>query len=519
MPLQSHEHDRVQDNRSARAPHSSAPARRRVGGDGGFTIMETLIAAVVLIIGVMGLFALLDESVKTVVATRSREGATSLARGILEDAHTISYAQLSPSAIESQLKAMPSLSDASGEAGWQIVRGGVTYTVTASECSIDDPKDGYGTHDGTFCSDSSTEYSGAGTLDSQPADLKRVTVEVKWKAKGRTPVVRQVATFTAAGEATGLTASNLQLAFPKLEHPAAPVIEVAAFTELTFSVTAPASATRVDWAIDGARQSTSAAREAGSETSWQFTWPIAGLSDGAYQISAQAVNASGVIGPPITITVTLIRGTPAAPKGLIAGYNTIYLAGKPKLVVELEWQANSERNVLGYRTYKPIKSSPFKQLTCPPSPSELSLSRSCIDLEPPKPTEKNLTYEVAALYRPGTGGQKLNEEEVKEGPSSSVTVIGGEPLPAGPNQPLNLAATKNADGSVTLTWESPTSGPTVSFYRIYRGSTDYTSRYGITGSGSSTTFTDAEASTTHEYWVTAVGEHLTESSFSNKAIG
>jgi hypothetical protein len=59
----------------------------------------------------------------------------------------------------------------------------------------------------------------------------------------------------------------------------------------------------------------------------------------------------------------------------------------------------------------------------------------------------------------------------------------------------------------------------VSFYRIYRGSTNYTGRYAITGSAIATTFTDTEASTAHEYWVTAVGEHLTESAFTGPVSG
>jgi Tfp pilus assembly protein PilV len=508
--------DRRERARASRGPLPTAPVRRR--SDAGFTIIEVLIAAVVMIVGVMSLFALLDDSVRTVAATRAREGATNLARAIIEDAHTISYAQLSPSSIESQLQTMKGLADASGEAGWQIVRNGVTYTVTATDCSIDDPKDGYGKHDSTFCSDSSTEYNGTGTLDTQPADLKRVTVEVKWKAKGRSPVVRQVATFTAAGEATGLSASGLQLAFPALEHPTAPVVETPLITELTFNVTAPASATRVDWAVDGARQPTSATLEEKSETLWKFNWPIGGLSDGAYQITAQAVNATGVIGPPISIIVTLIRGAPNAPSGLNAGYNTVYVKGKPHLVVELEWHANSERNVLGYRVYKPLASEPFKELTCPPSLSEQSLNLSCIDFNPPKPTAKNLTYEVAAIYHPGTGGQALSEE-LKAGPFASFNVTGGEPLPEGPNAPPKLELKKNEDGSVTLTWEKPTSGPTVSFYRIYRGTTNYTGRYAVTGSGASTTYTDTNAETAHEYWVTAVGEHLTESSFTGPVSG
>ncbi len=492
--------------------------RDRGRSEAGFTIIETLVAAVVLVVGVMSLFSLLDDSVKAITATRTREGATNLARSIIEDAHTISYAQLAPTAIESQLQAMPGLADASQKSGWQIVHNGVTYTVTAAECSIDDPKDGYGVHDSTFCADSKTEYSGTGTLDSQPADLKRVTVEVKWTAHGRNPVVRQVATFTAAGEATSLTASGLQLVSPLLNAPSAPVVENAATTELTFNVTAPSSATRVDWAVDGARQSSSATLEAKSETLWRFTWPISGLSDGAYQITAQAVNSAGVIGPPISITVTLIRGTPSAPKGLIAGYDTVYVKGKATRVVELEWQADGERNVLGYRAYKPLAASPFRELTCPENMAELSQSTSCTDFAPPSPTAGNLTYEVAALYRPGTGGQELSEK-VSEGPSSKVAVIGGEPLPAGPNPPPKLEAKKNEDGSVTLTWEAPSSGPAVSFYRIYRGTTNYSGRYATTGSASGTAYTDTNATVAHEYWVTAVGEHLTESSFTGPVSG
>jgi Tfp pilus assembly protein PilV len=489
--------------RRARDPRSEA----------GFTIIEVLIAAVVLAVGVMALFGLLDSSVKAVAATRQREGATNLARTIIEDAHTISYAQLSPSALEGQLQSMAGLADASTETGWQVERNGVMYTVTATDCSIDDPKDGYGVHDATFCSDSKTEYSGVGTLDPQPADLKRVVVEVKWTAKGRKPVVRQTATFTAAGEATGLTASNLRLASPALTapySPTAPVIESSAYTELVFNVTAPTTATRVDWSVGGVRQPTSATLEPSSETLWRFAWPISGLSDGAYQITAQAVNGTGVIGPPITITVTLIRGTPTAPKGLIAGYNTVYVKGQPKVVVELEWQANSERNVLGYRVYKPLATEPFSALTCPPSATELSQTTSCTDFNPPAATEKNLTYQVAALYRKGTGSGGL-QEPVSEGPTSTVAPIGGEPLPVGPNPPPKLEATKNEDGSVTLKWTAPKSGPAVSFYRIYRGTSDYSGRYAITGSGTATTYTDTNAATTHEYWVTAVGEHLAES--------
>ncbi|MEJ7715466.1 MAG: hypothetical protein WKF40_07075 [Thermoleophilaceae bacterium] len=49
--------------------------------------------------------------------------------------------------------------------------------------------------------------------------------------------------------------------------------------------------------------------------------------------------------------MTLIRAAPAAPAGLVGGPNTIYVSGAAKAVTELEWKANSERNVIGYRVY------------------------------------------------------------------------------------------------------------------------------------------------------------------------
>ena len=83
----------------------------------------------------------------------------------------------------------------------------------------------------------------------------------------------------------------------------------------------------------------------------------------------------------------------------VDGANDVEVA-HPQVVVEVEWQANSERNVLGYRVFKPLASEPFKALVCPPSSSELSQGTSCTDFNPPAPTEKNLTgLADGSLYR------------------------------------------------------------------------------------------------------------------------
>jgi len=65
---------------------------------------------------------------------------------------------------------------------------------------------------------------------------------------------------------------------------------------------------------------------------------------------------------------------------------------------------------------------------------------------------------------------------------------------------------------VVLKWNAPEGGAKVEFYRVYRGSTNYTERYGV-ASAASTEFTDNSATTPHQYWVTAVSETMTESPF------
>jgi len=472
----------------------------------GFALIEVLVATVILIVGLTSLLGLLDVTVRASAATRAREGATSLAREIVEDVRTTPYSQISPSSIVGQLQALNGLADASPATGWQVVRRGVTYTVTVSECSIDDPKDGYGKHDGTFCADSSTE----GEADPQPADLKRITVDVKWPAQGRSPDVHQVATLTAAGEAPGLSTSELRLKTAEPEPPSTPTAPVVTqpTSPLVFSVSSPAGTAAMSWSLDGSVQTPAPTHASGTE--WTFEWPITGLSDGTYQVSAQAIDTTGTTGPPVSITVNLIRGEPAAPKGILGGFNTINVSGVPQQVAELKWQANTERNVIGYRVYAPngILSN---TLTCPNELATLSVALSCIDFNPPKPNAANLTYRLVALYRSANG------EEVKEGPAASFTLNPSSATTA-PNKPTGLEAKKNENGSVTLHWSAPSGGEPPIFYRIYRSSTNYTGRYDVS-SGTSTTYTDSDAVTTHTYWVTAVDASLTESPFSESAVG
>ncbi len=392
---------------------------------------------------------------------------------------------------------MTGLADSSSASGWQIERRGYAYTVEVSECAIDNPKDGLAkTHGNTFC-EGQQEWKTGEAVDTAPENLKRMTVEVSWTLRGHTSTVKQVSTLTAAGQAIGLTATKLEITIPVCPSVSCvgkstePVITEAATKTLTFSVSFPEGTSAVDWSLEGAKQEE--LTPASKATSLTFSWTITGVSDGTYQVAAQAVNSTGVIGPPISIPVRLIRGVPKAPNEIVGGFNTLYKSGAATEGAEFQWKADTERNVIGYRVF-----GPKKELICPESLESLSTTTSCIDLSllAEKPSER--VYSVVALYR--NAG-----EEVQQSSAGAITIKRAESTT--PNAPTKLVLTKNADGSVTLKWEAPKSGAAPYFYRIYRGSTDYTSRYGET---TSTEFTDNDATTTHEYWVTAVGSHLTE---------
>ncbi|HEV7585146.1 MAG TPA: fibronectin type III domain-containing protein [Solirubrobacteraceae bacterium] len=495
-------------SRRAREGSGGRAPRTRLASEDGFTLFEVLVAAVILVVGLTSLFGLLDVSLKASASNRAREGATNLARQVLEDAQSIPYSQLAPSSIVGELQAMNGLANGGSGAAWEIVRRGIVYTVKVNECSIDDPKDGYGVHknglgENPFCGDSKTE--GTEKEDPQPEDLKRVTVDVSWVAKGRSPVVHQVETVTAAGEAPGLNASGLQLSLPKVGAPSAPLISTQpAESKLVFTVKSPKGTEAMAWSLDGVRQATAPTFVSGTE--WTFSWliPKPEVSDGTYHVAVQAIDATGVYGPPTSISVTLIRGAPLAPKVTHAGFNEIMSGGVKTKVAELQWEANTERNVIGYRVY-----NASHELECPKA-GELTNAQSCIDLKlAPKATESNQTYQVVALYRKAEG--EVLSKEVSESAAASVVLEKGPPT--APNVPgAPLAATKNADGSVTLKWSAPSGGPAVIFYRVYRGSEDYTNRNAVVIVGT-TEFTDTQAESAHNYWVTAVNTNLTESPF------
>jgi hypothetical protein len=474
---------------------------------------------VVLITGLIGLLGLLDTSVKASASTHQREAGTNLARAVLEDARGIPYAQLSPSTVVSQLQAMPGLKNEGS--GWQVRRSGITYTIAVQECSIDDGKGGvWGVHvnafgENPFCGDAGEkefEAKPGEVRDLQPEDLKRITAVVTWTARGRTPEVRQVETVSSAGATPGLNAINLHLESPFVST--SPVIQTEPGSgALTFAVSSPTGTVGMRWSLEGAAQPTAPTLQGG--TTWTFSWPIPNpaVSDGTYTVAVQSIDKLGVAGPPVSIPVTLIRNVPVAVSGLKGGFNKVNVAGVSTKVVELQWQPNAERNIIGYRVYRPggILGS-ATGLVCPGNLTTLSTATACIDFSSPAYNEINLTYKVVALYRNVKG-------EVAEGsaPLTGLTILGGPPPPPNPPpEPPGLQLTRNGEGAVVLKWTAPSGGEPVIFYRIYRGSTNYTGRY---EEATGTEYIDTNAAEPHTYWVTAVDANLTESTLLGPVTG
>jgi Tfp pilus assembly protein PilV len=358
----------------------------------GLTLVEMLVAAVLLVTGVLGTFALIDTANRTTSNAASREGATNIAREVLEAAHGTAYTKIGQTdwlrpRLVSLAGSSGSVTAANGYTNQTTVtRRSTAYTVTLTWCSVDDTRDGYGNHDPSikWCSDS----AGTGTGDPQAEDFKRVAVHLTWTVNGAQRSLDQLATFGASGAAIGPTVSSLTLTSPTAADPAAPSITVNPANGLATFRGVSVGAADMRFIVNGAEQQSGAAA-AGNGT-WTFNWNIAALKDGTYSIGAVAIDALGTRGEPRSIQVTLNRGAPAPLANITGGYNYVTIGGKKTLVLEGAWDANTEGNIIGYEVLRGTS------VVCP-----TSLDTSCVDRAPA--TTGTTNYSVRTWYRDGAG--------------------------------------------------------------------------------------------------------------------
>jgi prepilin-type N-terminal cleavage/methylation domain-containing protein len=469
--------------------------------DSGFTLIEVLVAIIVLAVGVLGTVTVMIAAAHANNADRRLDGATNLARDVLEAAHSVPYDQLADTSIAGALQQLPGLADSTG-GGYDIKRSGVDYSVNVDVCTMDDPADGGGQRVAgtTFCSQSAP----VDTKDKNPDDYKRVTVGISWRTpSGSTRSVTENGTVDNPGSVNGpaiVSITPRTMTAPYL-------ITNAATTSVTIDATTSSQPAAINWLLDGSVQQPGPTMNGTSGLSWTWVWNIgsvnttvgaapSGVLDGDYVVSAEAFNSYGLSGPGRQETITLNRRQPYKPQQVTGGRTSFG-------TVEIEWTANTERDIVGYEVYRAGTATPICAL------ATQKLDTLCIDTSPPATSP--LQYTVYAYDKDPSGALRKGD------PSDPLVVTTGDNPPYAPT---NLSATRAADGTVTLTWKRPSpqdpdAGDSVAFYRIYRDGQTLSDQYARSfATSNNVTWKDAAtAGTTHTYWVTAVDQHAGESPY------
>jgi Tfp pilus assembly protein PilV len=480
------------------------------------TLVEVLVAIVVLLVGILGTVNMIDGASATTAKTKAREGGSNMGRGILEVARAVPYRDLTSDAVVAAASARPGFADVGGGSGYAVRSRNQVYNVSISVCAVDDSKDGLGGHSDLgvdFCADSPGDSSGT---DRNPDDYRRVAVTLTWtvgKVSG-TSTQTTVITNPVGGfgpSITSLTPTNF---------PAGVAITSSTFNIAKFAATTSSSAAEVNWAINSDVQG----KASGGGTSWNFDWNLnqtkpdgaAVFPDCTYLISAQAFDNKGRAGAPKALSVKLNRFPPLAPRGFEGGRN---LGGDR---VDVQWLPNDECDVEGYRVYRGTSPSSINTLVCPASGSVPIKKTDCLDESAPPPAAgQTLYYQVVGVDKDPSGslreGTRSPALAVAEGdnppttPTNVVACAGGE---AGCN---DLNGDPVSDGSAAITWDpstDPDAGDGIYFYRIYRDGSTYADRYDVfyPVANKPLTWVDGNASNgPHTYRVSAVDLRFGES--------
>lgn len=534
--------------------------RRR---EDGFTLVEVTVAAFVMVVGLLGTLAMLDNANLTTASTKAREQGVALQRELIEAARSLPYDDLVVGGVVPAIQAQGDLrDDQNGTPGWQISRRGVTYTVSVGACSVDDPGDGQGTaDDATFCPSGGRTSSatcrallgptaaiqgvaGAAAAglavgdcgldtnrdgevdeltrsalsshvdlcaqglcptnltDTQPDDYKRIVTLVTWDRGTGSRFAVQAATVPNPGSAAAPQVNNLT---PN-------ALTVTTASRLTFSALTSRAAATVAWSVNGSARGTADS----VANAWTWDWDIGPVSaggtpnadevpDGVYVVGAKAFDPYGVSGETRSVTVSINRRAPYAPDGFTGGRD----AGGSTDVVDFEWSPNTARDLDGYRVYRqPVTGAPVQ--VCPATAGTTTASTNCQATG--QPGDPLVTYYVVGVDHDTSG----NLREGAPSTPHAVTLTNTAPAPPG-----TLTAT-SVDGNTVLSWSAsagdPDNGDSIDFYRIYRDGTAYADRYDRTGTSSELTYTDTRTDgEAHLYRVVAVDTQLAESSFSNGA--
>ena len=495
----------------------------RLRSQRGFSLIEVLVAILILLVGVLGVVAMVDTSNAVTSRTKSREGANNVARSIVEVGRAVPYRNLTAAELVQALDSRPGLADALPGLGHTISSRGFLYDVELQVCSMDDPKDNLGTDDGTvdFCPESDHATSSSTAKDRNPDDYKRVRVTLTWTRGSSDETVTQ--TSLISNPVGGLGPSVIRLEPQGLTGTPFTVTDPLT-NSIVFNAETSTNASDVAWSVQGAPQG-QASSVGGSQRNWTFTWDINSpdyFYDCTYVVQAEASDDKGRVGSPKAVTVILNRAEAFAPADLEGGRN-----GNGDRV-DLRWKPSPECDVLGYRVYRgPSQTGPWTQVDCLGPNDDFHEATECLDEG--APGSSPLWYYVVGVDTPPGGGAP------REGtPSAAIEIVEGNDRPDKPtglnaclggtpgcNEPDGSPA---SDSVTVLRWDPATDpdGDPIYFYRIYRDGDTYADRvpsglfFPSTGD---IAWTDPDSPDgSHDYYVTAVDENFAESEPSDPVV-
>ena len=344
------------------ADHVNMTGARKLNDKRGYTLVELLVAAFVLVIGMAGAFALLNGANRSSTTNNARMGATNLARELLEDARSVDYHSLTPTGV------LPALQAKAGVTGnptpWVVARRGIQYTVTSDVCTFDDPKDNIAAAPpANVCTPQAPVPASATGLEPeiQPDDFRRVTVNIAWNTGSGDLTLKQVSLINNPSGGLG---PRITLFNPPIVLANGNSGQVTGGTGATFPTTTT-TAGSVRWNSDGTPNGSG--DSTGGPTTWGTTWQLgtapvgtdpltAGWSttqydaatavlDGTYTVTAQAFDDLGIAGDSRAAVLPLNRSQPITVTGFDAGVNF------NTNLVEFHWNQNPELDIIGYRVY------------------------------------------------------------------------------------------------------------------------------------------------------------------------
>lgn len=512
--------------------------RARAAAEEGFTLIEVLVAVLVLSVALFSLLGVLDVSNRADRGNRVRETATSLAREAIEDARSLTYSHLTPTGIPADLVSLIPGSSASGST-LTVSRAGYSFTASFTACALDDPSDGYGNHaappdnGGSWCPD----VAPSGSTDPEPDDMRRVSVIVSPGGASSTSTVQQTVLVYAPAPAGPAVSCLTVSTCPGSSQ----TVTLASTTALTFTVTTTSAAASVQWLVNG--NPPAAAQIASGQTdpytpatgavTTSFTWALP-AADGTYTISAVAFDPNGHSGTRSSIQITLNRHQVIAPTRLSAGWNS-FVGG-----VDVQWVPSIDQDVLYYTVYHQVGGVAAVAV---PGCTRVT-GTSCTDLgaaspnppampsclSPPQSyTTTNVYWVVGVDSDPVTG---LPRQSALTSPSRDANLCDHPP-----SAPSGLTASLSG-GMLNLNWTAPASpgdvdpGDSITAWRVYRwapgtGISLPGSRLQLLGNVSGSGGAVASAidnapdpgGTAQDYCVTAVDSFLNESACSNTVLG